>query len=625
MQIKDHLREEQAFLSRAIVAALLIILALGALVMRLVQLQVVEHEHYTTLSKDNRVKLVPLPPTRGLVYDRNGILLAQNRPAYSLELVPERVEGDIDVTLERLGEYIEISEDDLERFHKLKRRKRRFDSVPVRVNLDLEEAAHFAVVSHLFPGVDIKAQLLRHYPFEEATAHVLGYVGRISRQDLESIEQSQYAGTSHIGKIGLEKTYENMLHGAVGVQQVEVNSVGRVVRVLEENPPVPGQDLHLHLDVQLQQIALDALGDNNGAVVALDPRNGGVLVLASKPGYDPNLFVEGISSKAYRALQGNSDNPLYDRALRGQYPPGSTVKPFIGLAGLETGTMRYDTGVYCPGFFQLPGHEHKYRDWKKGGHGLMDLDTAITQSCDVYYYKLAHEMGIDAMSEFLQKFGFGEKTGIDLSGESSGILPSREWKRRARRQPWYPGETVIAGIGQGYFLTTPIQLAAATAALANNGHLMAPRMVDYSETRPQRTRTPLAPADRPIPVGAQADWDDVHNALLHVVQGARGTARRIQTEFYSIAGKTGTAQVFTVAQEEEYIEEEVAKKFRDHALFVAYAPAEDPQIAIAVVVENGGSGSATAAPVARKVMDAYLLPRLYGETAASTLPRKNPS
>jgi len=625
MQIKDHLREEQAFLSRAIVAALLIILALGALVMRLVQLQVVEHEHYTTLSKDNRVKLVPLPPTRGLVYDRNGILLAQNRPAYSLELVPERVEGDIDVTLERLGEYIEISEDDLERFHKLKRRKRRFDSVPVRVNLDLEEAAHFAVVSHLFPGVDIKAQLLRHYPFEEATAHVLGYVGRISRQDLESIEQSQYAGTSHIGKIGLEKTYENMLHGAVGVQQVEVNSVGRVVRVLEENPPVPGQDLHLHLDVQLQQIALDALGDNNGAVVALDPRNGGVLVLASKPGYDPNLFVEGISSKAYRALQGNSDNPLYDRALRGQYPPGSTVKPFIGLAGLETGTMRYDTSVYCPGFFQLPGHEHKYRDWKKGGHGLMDLDTAITQSCDVYYYKLAHEMGIDAMSDFLQKFGFGEKTGIDLSGESSGILPSREWKRRARRQPWYPGETVIAGIGQGYFLTTPIQLAAATAALANNGHLMAPRIVDYSETRPQRTRTPLAPADRPIPVGAQADWDDVHNALLHVVQGARGTARRIQTEFYSIAGKTGTAQVFTVAQEEEYIEEEVAKKFRDHALFVAYAPAEDPQIAIAVVVENGGSGSATAAPVARKVMDAYLLPRLYGETAASTLPRKNPS
>ncbi len=625
MQIKDHLREEQAFLSRAIIAALLVILVLGALVVRLAQLQVVEHAHYTTLSKDNRVKLVPLPPTRGLVYDRNGILLALNRPAYSLELVPERVEGDIDATLERLGEYIEIGEDDLERFHKLKRRKRRFDSVPVRVNLDLEEAAHFAVVSHLFPGVDIKAQLLRHYPFEEATAHVLGYVGRISRQDLETIEHSQYAGTSHIGKIGLEKTYESMLHGSVGVQQVEVNSVGRVVRVLEETPPVPGQDLHLHLDVRLQQIALDALGDNNGAVVALDPKTGGVLVLASKPGYNPNLFVEGISSKAYRALQGNRDNPLYDRALRGQYPPGSTVKPFIGLAGLETGTMRYDTSVYCPGFFQLPGHEHKYRDWKKGGHGLMDLDTAITQSCDVYYYKLAYEMGIDAMSEFLQQFGFGEKTGIDLSGESSGILPSREWKRKTKRQPWYPGETVISGIGQGYFLTTPIQLAAATAALANNGHLMSPRIVAFSETRPEYARTPLSSNDRPIPIQSQADWDDVHNALLHVVQGARGTARRIQTDFYSIAGKTGTAQVFSVAQEEEYIEEEVAKKHRDHALFVAYAPAEDPQIAIAVVVENGGSGSATAAPVARKVLDAYLLPRLYGEVAEPAVPRENPS
>lgn len=625
MQIKDHLREEQAFLSRAIIAALLVIAVLGALVMRLAQLQVVEHAHYTTLSKDNRVKLVPLPPTRGLVYDRNGILLALNRPAYSLELVPERVEGDIDATLERLGEYIEISEDDLERFHKLKRRKRRFDSVPVRVNLDLEEAAHFAVVSHLFPGVDIKAQLLRHYPFEEATAHVLGYVGRISRQDLETIEQSQYAGTSHIGKIGLEKTYENMLHGSVGVQQVEVNSVGRVVRVLEETPPVPGQDLHLHLDVRLQQIALDALGDNNGAVVALDPKTGGVLVLASKPGYNPNLFVEGISSKAYRALQGNRDNPLYDRALRGQYPPGSTVKPFIGLAGLETGTMRYDTSVYCPGFFQLPGHEHKYRDWKKGGHGLMDLDTAITQSCDVYYYKLAYEMGIDAMSEFLQQFGFGEKTGIDLSGESSGILPSREWKRKTKRQPWYPGETVISGIGQGYFLTTPIQLAAATAALANNGHLMSPRMVAFSETRPEHARTPLSSNDRPIPIQSQADWDDVRNALQHVVQGPRGTARRIRTDFYSIAGKTGTAQVFSVAQEEEYKEEEVAKKYRDHALFVAYAPAEDPQIAIAVVVENGGSGSAHAAPVARKVLDAYLLPRLYGEVAEPAVPRENPS
>jgi len=612
MQIKDHIREEQAFLSRAVIAGLLVILALGLLGVRLMQLQIFEHEHFTTLSKDNRVKLVPLAPTRGLIYDRNGVLLALNRPAYSLELIPEQVK-DIDATLERLGKYIDVSDDDLERFHNLRRRKRRFDSVPIRVNLNLEEAARFAVVRHLFPGIDIKAQLLRHYPYAEATSHVLGYVGRISKRDLENIDPSNYAGTSHIGKTGVEKTYEPILHGAVGVQQVEVNSVGRIARVLEETPPLPGQDLHLHLDINLQRIALEALGDHNGAVVALDPKTGGILVLASKPGYDPNLFVEGIGSKAYKALQSDRKRPLYDRAVRGHYPPGSTIKPFIGLGGLETGTIRYDTSVYCPGYYQLPGLEHKYRDWKKWGHGPMDLDSAITQSCDVYYYKLAHDMGIDTLSTFLSEFGFGRRTGIDLTGESRGILPSREWKRRTKRQPWYPGETVIAGIGQGYFLTTPLQLATATAALANNGHLVTPHIVDYIESRSDHSKNPIPPHMEQIPIQSQDNWDDVHSAMLHVVNSLRGTAKRIQTDFYSIAGKTGTAQVFTVGQEEEYEEENVSKKNRDHALFIAYAPAEDPQIAIAVVVENGGHGGSTAAPVARKVMDAYLLPRLYGK------------
>ncbi|HHI77557.1 MAG TPA: penicillin-binding protein 2, partial [Gammaproteobacteria bacterium] len=351
----------------------------------------------------------------------------------------------------------------------------------------------------------------------------------------------------------------------------------------------------------------------NGAVVALDPRTGGILALASKPGYDPNLFVEGISRHAYKALQEDHDRPLYDRALRGQYPPGSTVKPFIGLAGLETGTIRYDTTYYCPGYFQLPGHEHKYRDWKKSGHGPVDLDIAITQSCDVFYYKLAHALGIDAMSSYLSNFGFGRRTGIDLVGESRGILPSREWKRRTKHQPWYPGETIIAGIGQGYFLTTPLQLAAATAAIANGGHLVTPHVVDYLQSRDTGERIPIPRHDDPIPIVSQADWDDVHRAMEHVVEGPRGTARRIRTAFYRIAGKTGTAQVFTVGQEEEYEEEKVAHKYRDHALFIAYAPAEDPQIAIAVIVENGGHGGATAAPVARKVMDAWLLPRLYGD------------
>ena len=621
MQIKDHIREEQAFLNRAIIAGLLVVLGMLLLGVRMIQLQVFEHEHYTTLSQDNRVKLVPLPPTRGLIYDRNGILLALNRPAYSLELTPEKIR-DTDATLKRLARHIRISEDDLERFQRLKRHKRRFDSIPVRFNLTQEEAARFAVVGHLFPGVAIKAQLLRRYPYGMATSHVLGYVGRISQKDLASIEQSNYAGTSHIGKTGLEKSYETTLHGEVGIQQVEVNSVGRIVRVLEETPPTPGQDLHLHLDIHLQQIALDALGDHNGAVVAIDPTNGAVLALASKPGYDPNLFVEGISNKAYKALRSDHNQPLYDRALRGQYPPGSTIKPFIGLAGLETGTIHYDTSIYCPGYYQLPGHEHKYRDWKKTGHGPMDLDAAITQSCDVYYYTLAHKMGIDAMSGFLSHFGFGRRTGIDLNGESRGILPSREWKRRTKHQPWYPGETVIAGIGQGYFLTTPLQLATATAALANGGHLLKPHVVDYLETRPQHTRAPVPAAEALIPIHSQANWDDVHSAMLHVVQGLRGTARRIRTDHYLIAGKTGTAQVFSVGQEDEYEAEKVSKKNRDHALFIAYAPADDPQIAIAVVVENGGHGGSAAAPVARKVMDAYLLPRLHAKTGGVRTAKK---
>ena len=611
MQIKDHIQEEQGFLNRAIIAALLVILALLLLIARMAQLQIVEHEHFTTLSKDNRLKLVPLPPTRGLIYDRNGVLLAQNRPAYSLELVPEKVK-DIPATLKRLRRYVPISDDDLERFSRLRRRKRRFDSVPIRVKLSLEEAARFAVVRHLFPGIDIKAQLLRHYPYPEATSHVLGYVGRISKRDLQQIDTSNYAGTSYIGKTGVEKAYEAVLHGKVGVQQVEVNSVGRVVRVLEQTPPTPGEDLHLTLDINLQRIALEALGEHNGAVVALDPRTGGVLVLASKPGYDPNQFVEGISRADYRALQQDPNRPLYDRALRGQYPPGSTVKPFIGLGGLETGTIRYDTTLYCPGYYQLPGHEHKYRDWKKTGHGPMDLDSAITQSCDVFYYKLAHDMGIDAMSGFLDQFGFGRRTGIDLNGESRGILPSRAWKRRTRHQPWYPGETIIAGIGQGYFLTTPLQLATATAAIANNGRLPRPRVVNYLETRGEHRRSPIPPHFQQISIRRQADWDDVRRAMEHVVQGMRGTARRIRTPYYTIAGKTGTAQVFSVGQEEKYDAEHVSKKNRDHALFIAYAPADDPQIAIAVVVENGGHGGSAAAPVARKVMDAWLLPRLLG-------------
>lgn len=606
MQLKDTIRESQTFLTRAIVAGLLVLAAVAMLVGRMAQLQVIDHEHFTTLSHDNRVKVVPLPPTRGLIYDRQGVLLAQNRPAYSLEITPEDVD-DLQRVLAELSQIIEIGEEDLERFWQLKKRKRRFDSVPIRVDLTIDETAQFSVQRHRFPGVDIKAQLLRHYPYAEKSAHVLGYVGRVSQRDMEQIDVSNYSGTSHIGKNGVEKTYESALHGSVGFEQVEVNATGRRVRTLEQTPPEPGVDVYLNLDIALQEVAMHAMGDNNGAIVAMDPRNGGVLALVSQPGYNPNLFVEGISRKNYAALQSDDSRPLFNRALRGQYPPGSTVKPFMGLAGLEMNTVDYDTGVYCPGFFRLPGHSHKYRDWKKTGHGSMYLDAAIVQSCDVYFYKLAYETGIDRLHEYLRQFGFGTRTDIDLTGESTGLLPSRGWKRRARNQPWYPGETLIMGIGQGYFLTTPLQLAAATAAIANNGTFFTPHVVKALRSRETGEITPIPPRARPVPKKLQHNWADVRTAMANVVESPRGTAKRIRSEDYRIAGKTGTAQVFTVAQDEEYDEETLEKKLRDHALFIAYAPIEDPRIAIAVVVENGGHGGSTAAPIARQVMDAYLL------------------
>lgn len=606
MQLKDTIRESQLFLNRAIVAGLLVVAAVILLVWRMAQLQVVNHEHFTTLSRENRVKVVPLPPTRGLIYDSKGVLLAQNRPAYSLEITPEQVD-DVELLLEELGSIIEISDEDLERFWRLRKRKRRFDSVPIRVNLSPDETAQFAVHRHRFPGVDIKAQLLRHYPHDVKTTHVLGYVGRVSQRDLEQIDASNYSGTSHIGKNGVEKAYEAALHGAVGYEQIEINAAGRRVRTLEQTPPEPGVDVHLHLDIALQEKAMQAFGDNNGAIVAINPQNGGVLAFVSQPGYDPNLFVEGISRKDYSALQNDPDRPLYNRALRGQYPPGSTVKPFMGLAGLERNVIQFDSTIYCPGYFQLPGNSHKYRDWKKTGHGTMDVDSAIVQSCDVFFYKLAYELGVDRLNEYLGQFGFGGRTGIDLTGESTGLLPSRQWKRRARNQPWYPGETLIMGIGQGYFLTTPLQLAASTAAIANNGTFFTPHVVDYLRARGSDEITPIPPSNQPINKLSQHNWDDIRTGMANVVESPRGTAKRIRSKDYRIAGKTGTAQVFTVAQDEEYNEEEIAKKLRDHALFIAYAPIDDPQIAIAVVVENGGHGGSTAAPIAKEVMDAYLL------------------
>ncbi len=599
---KDHARENDLVAGRAIIAGVLVFLVLSLVVFRLVLLQVESHEHFSTLSRDNRVKVEPLPPTRGLIYDANGILLANNYPAYSLEITIEKVD-DLEQTIAALGRIVRIDEGDRKRFDRLRQRRRRFDGVPIRLNLTEEEVARVAVNSHRFPGVDIHAELLRSYPLGRDTAHVLGYVGRINEAELTRIDTSDYAGTNYIGKVGVEKAHEETLHGHVGLQQVEVNAKGRVLRVLDSQAPQPGKDLHLYLDINLQLAAAKAIEGRRGAVVAIDPRNGGVLAMVSWPSYDPNLFVQGIGQKDYHALLYSKDKPLFNRAVRGQYPPGSTVKPFLGLGGLATGVVSFTSGKWCPGYYQLPHHEHKYRCWKRWGHGTVSLEQAIVQSCDVYFYNLAHDMGIDRLHDFMANFGFGAKTGVDVVEEAGGLLPSREWKRRARNQVWFPGETLIVGIGQGTFLTTPLQLAAATAAMANRGSFIRPGIARATEG-PDGV-IPIERSVHPVPVPQQRHWDDVIASMALVVEGQRGTAKRIRTDAYRIAGKTGTAQVFSVGQKERYNEAEVEERMRDHALFVAFAPVDDPRIAVAVVVENGGHGGSVAAPIARQVMDAY--------------------
>lgn len=587
-------------------AALLFVVLFG----RFVWLQMFQHDHYHALAENNRITLTPAPPARGNIYDRSGAVLAQNYAASTLEIIPDRA-GKLDETIDRLSELVRIDASDRRRFKKLLSESKNFESLPIRVRLSDEEVARFAAHRYRFPGVEIKARLFRQYPMGEDFAHVVGYIGRINSKDEEDLQASgraaNYRGTDHIGKFGVEESYETLLHGRTGLAQVETDSGGKAVRVLSHTPGQAGHSLYLHLDAKLQQISADVFGPYRGALVALDPRNGGLLALVSKPGFDANLFIDGIDVANWRALNDSPDRPLINRALRGIYPPGSTIKPFMALAGLELGYRKPSDAIADPGYFSLPGSSHRYRDWKKEGHGIVDLKKSVSSSCDTYYYRLANEMGIQKMSQFLGQFGFGHKTGIDLEGEVSGLMPTPEWKQRRFKQPWWPGETVIAGIGQGYFLATPLQLAVTTMALANNGTVYQPQLVRAWKD-PQTGRLINAPPKVLNHITLKPEHLEVVRQAMVEVMLPGGTAAVAGSNTpYSFAGKTGTAQVKSIRQGEKYDERRIAEHHRDHALFIAFAPADAPKIVVAVMVENGGSGSGTAAPIARKVIDYWLL------------------
>ncbi len=574
---------------------------------RLFYLQITSNEHYTTLSQENRVRIVPTPPTRGLIYDRNLKLIANNKPSYQIEITPVQVD-DIEQAVSDISQFIHLEEHHLKKFYDDVNRNQAFESIPLKINLSDDEVARFAVNRHRFPGVEITARANRYYPLAGVSSHALGYVGRINVEEVQKLDKQNYSGTSHIGKLGVEKYYEDILHGGVGYQHIEINAQGRKLRVLETVPPTPGSDLILTLDARLQKIAQDSLGERNGSVVAMDPLTGEVLVFVSTPTFDPNLFVNGISSKQFSLLRDDPDRPLFNRALRGQYPPGSTIKPMLALAGLHYGVTWAEKTMYAGPYFKLPGHKRKYRDWKKSGHGKVDMYKAITQSCDVYFYTLANNLGIDRMSEFLTQFNLGAKTALDTWGEARGIMPSQEWKRSVYGQPWYPGETVITGIGQGYMLTTPLQLATAVSALAMRGQGVRPRFLRAIRKQGDVEEIAHATAMQTIDVSNEYYWDQIISAMVDAVHKPNGTAYKIGKDAkYQIAGKTGTAQVFGLAEDEEYEAENIEEKLRDHGLFIAFAPVDDPKIAIAVIVENGGSGSRAAAPVAKVVMDNYLL------------------
>ncbi|MFA3790393.1 penicillin-binding protein 2 [Aliiglaciecola sp. SL4] len=606
--IKDHSAEANLFARRSFIAMVLVCLAMILIISNLYYLQVSKHSDYQTRSNGNRIKVLPVAPNRGLIYDRNGILLAENRPVFSLEVIPEEID-DLDDTLAQLTSLLDLSEDEISDFKASMKRVRRFKPVSLRNRLSNKELALFSANQHKFPGVSIEARLTRHYPFGSALTHVLGYVARINKKDLQKLneagQEDNYAATHDIGKLGIEKYHEELLHGSVGYQEVEVNSKGRIIRTLNFQPPEPGQDLILNIDVKMQLEIQKVLGDTRGSVVALDAKTGGVLALYSNPSYDPNLFVHGISSKNYAKLLQSTDRPLINRATQGQYPPASTVKPHLALAGLEEGVIDSETRLFDNGRYKLKNVSHVWRDWIPWGHGWVDVKKSVEVSCDFFFYDLAYHLGIDRINESMTEFGFGDYTGVDIYEESDGNMPSRGWKKARYNEPWYIGDTISVGIGQSYWTATPLQLVKSVNTLVNRGKRIVPQILRGRIVKNEMVLDPLKEL-QPIPVKNSENWDLVLSSMYGVIHAPHGTARGAFVDVnYEPAGKTGTAQVVSIAQDAKYDAEKLAEKHRDNAMYVGFAPYQDPQISIAVALENAGGGSSQAAPIARKVMDFY--------------------
>ena len=619
-EFKDHQRELYYFQLRIGIAGAFVLAAFSLLLLRFVYLQIVQYDYYRTKAEDNRISIVPIMPNRGLILDRSGTVLARNYSAYTLEISPGKV-ADLEKTINGLESIVEIRPSDRTRFKRLMIEAKGADSLPIRTRLTDEEVAKFAANRYRFPGVDIQARLFRQYPLNELASHLVGYIGRINDRDVERIDDegltANYKGTDHIGKTGLEQSYESELHGITGYEQVEVDSGGRGVRTLSRTSPTSGNNLVLTLDIKLQEVAEQAFGENRGALVAIEPATGGILAFVSKPGFDPNLFVDGIDLASWDLLNTSPDRPMVNRALAGTYPPGSTFKPYMALAALELGKRTVQQTIYDPGFFQFGNH--RFRDDKVGGHGTVDMYKSIVASCDTYYYMLGNDLGIDNIARFIGQFGFGAKTGIDIEGEATGVLPSQEWKRRHFKKPeqqkWYAGETISIGIGQGYNAYTPLQMAQAMATIANNGVIYRPHLVNYIENIRSGERTLVEPkVERAIPLKPE-NIEFIKRALAAVNTEGTG-ARAFAKAEYTSAGKTGTAQVVALKQNEKYNERNVAERHRDHALFIAFAPLESPKIALAVVVENAGFGARAAAPIARQVLDYYLLGKRVDKPAA---------